>query len=307
MLSRRRRSFTLLELMIAFVIMAILSAVAIPSLINIASNDRTTADQTSAISVADASYYGAVSADSSGSGDVSVNYCDEADQSTPITFSATGLFSISTSATPEVTEGCYVSSGYTGTVYYQFGDPVIIAVTVAGTDGGALPAAVPSDSTTTSSTSSTTSTTTTTVPYVEPDCSVDVTGPFSAYSVPSTWSVTCTGVTGSEVQVAIPVDESGDFFFVDILSADQTYVGGGGPFTPLPSTFTVDQSYTNPVDDSTPSAPVINDDNLEPSGQYIGGLTIPGTGQAIANPYGFDQCLQSGTGCGTPTYDATGF
>jgi YVTN family beta-propeller protein len=160
MLSRRRKSFTLLELMIAFVIMAILSAVAIPSLINIASNDRTTADQTSAISLADASYYGAVSADSTGSGSVPVNYCDEADQSTPITFTTTGLFSVSTSATPEVTPGCYVSSGYSGTVYYQFGDPVIIAVTVPGTDGGPLPTAVPSDSSTTTSTSSTTTTTT---------------------------------------------------------------------------------------------------------------------------------------------------
>jgi type II secretory pathway pseudopilin PulG len=164
-LSRRRKSFTLLELMIAFVIMAILSAVAIPSLINIASNDRTTADQTSAISLADASYYGAVSADSSGSGDVSVNYCDGADQATALPLSSTGLFSISESSAVQVTSACTVSPGYSGTVYYQFGDPVIIAVTVPGTDGGPLPSVDASDSTTTSSsTTSTTSTTTTTVP-----------------------------------------------------------------------------------------------------------------------------------------------
>jgi YVTN family beta-propeller protein len=159
MLSRRRKSFTLLELMIAFVIMAILSAVAIPSLINIANNDRTTADQTSAVAYADASYYGAVSSDSSGSGDAPVNYCDGADQATALPLSSTGLFSISESSAVQVTSACTVSPGYSGTVYYQFGDPVIIAVTVSGTDGGPLPSVDASDSTTTS-----TSTTTTTVP-----------------------------------------------------------------------------------------------------------------------------------------------
>jgi prepilin-type N-terminal cleavage/methylation domain-containing protein len=61
MLNRTRRAFTLLELMVAFIIMAILSAVAIPSLIGIVAGNQASADATSAISVADAAYYSNVS------------------------------------------------------------------------------------------------------------------------------------------------------------------------------------------------------------------------------------------------------
>ena len=49
-----RKAFTLLELMIAFVIMAILSAVAVPSLLNVVNGDQQTGDNASAIAATSA-------------------------------------------------------------------------------------------------------------------------------------------------------------------------------------------------------------------------------------------------------------
>ena len=54
-LIRPRRSFTLLELMVAFIIMAILTAVAVPSLANLVGNDKQGGVNASAIATADAS------------------------------------------------------------------------------------------------------------------------------------------------------------------------------------------------------------------------------------------------------------
>ena len=54
---RRLRGFTLLELMIAFIVLAILSAIAVPSLLGVAKSDQQNADTTTAIAVADQVYY----------------------------------------------------------------------------------------------------------------------------------------------------------------------------------------------------------------------------------------------------------
>ena len=58
---RPRHAFTLLELMVAFIIMAILSAIAVPSLLGVVNGDQSTADQTTALSLADQAYYLAAS------------------------------------------------------------------------------------------------------------------------------------------------------------------------------------------------------------------------------------------------------
>ena len=60
-LTRARKAFTLLELMVAFIIMAILSAIAVPSLLGVVNGDQLTADSTSATSIVDAAYYNAES------------------------------------------------------------------------------------------------------------------------------------------------------------------------------------------------------------------------------------------------------
>ena len=61
MLTRTRKAFTLLELMVAFVIMAILAAVAIPSLQSIVSNSQNQANQSTALNIAHAAYFNAQS------------------------------------------------------------------------------------------------------------------------------------------------------------------------------------------------------------------------------------------------------
>ena len=61
MLNRTRKAFTLLELMVAFVIMAILAAVAIPSLQSIVANSQLQADQSTALNIAHAAYFNAQS------------------------------------------------------------------------------------------------------------------------------------------------------------------------------------------------------------------------------------------------------
>jgi prepilin-type N-terminal cleavage/methylation domain-containing protein len=125
MLTRTRKAFTLLELMIAFVIMAILSAVAIPSLISVAQGDRAQANDASALNLADAAYYAAVAADTSGAGTNAVTY---------------------TGTPAETAAGAVaVESGTVGTgpctVVFTFGtDPTTVTVQVGdGTDGAAAP------------------------------------------------------------------------------------------------------------------------------------------------------------------------
>ena len=54
MITRSRKAFTLLELMVAFIIMAILSAVAVPSLIGVVNGDQQTGNNASAIAIASA-------------------------------------------------------------------------------------------------------------------------------------------------------------------------------------------------------------------------------------------------------------
>jgi type II secretory pathway pseudopilin PulG len=217
MLSRRRKSFTLLELMIAFVIMAILSAVAIPSLISIANNDRTTADQTSAIALADASYYGAVSADTSGSGDIVVNYLDGADQSTPIPFTSGGLSCIESAPDPTCSTPWTLGDGTP--VYYVFGDPVIVEVNVAVTDGDPLPTLAGDVTTTTSGPTTTTSTTvpvTTTTTYVAG--TVELAATLNTGQEGSANSVSCTSA-GNCVAGGYYVDsDNAGQAFVDIES-----------------------------------------------------------------------------------------
>ena len=61
MLTRCRKAFTLLELMVAFIIMAILSAIAVPSLLGVVNGDQLSADSTSASSIVDAAFYNAES------------------------------------------------------------------------------------------------------------------------------------------------------------------------------------------------------------------------------------------------------
>jgi len=57
MLNRTRKAFTLLELLVAFIIMAILAAVSVPSLLNLVTGAHHNADSTSATAQADAGYY----------------------------------------------------------------------------------------------------------------------------------------------------------------------------------------------------------------------------------------------------------
>jgi type II secretory pathway pseudopilin PulG len=59
------RSFTLLEIMVAFLVMAVLSALAIPSLIGVINNDQKNADSVTAVNTADKVYYTAVQAGTS--------------------------------------------------------------------------------------------------------------------------------------------------------------------------------------------------------------------------------------------------
>ena len=65
MLTRSLKAFTLLELMVAFIIMAILSAVAVPSLIGVVNGDQATGDAATAMALVDTAYDTAFAADSS--------------------------------------------------------------------------------------------------------------------------------------------------------------------------------------------------------------------------------------------------
>jgi prepilin-type N-terminal cleavage/methylation domain-containing protein len=63
MLNRTRKAFTLLELLVAFIIMAILAAVSVPSLLGLVTGSHTNANETSITALADAPYYTAYATD----------------------------------------------------------------------------------------------------------------------------------------------------------------------------------------------------------------------------------------------------
>jgi prepilin-type N-terminal cleavage/methylation domain-containing protein len=310
---RSRRSFTLLELMIAFVIMAILAAIAIPSLTTVAQGDRAQAEDASAISLADAAYYKAVAADATGSGTQLVDYATELPTGSGITIT-TGAPAGSPLSAPYVD-----GSSLTGPLYYNFPDGVVVQVSAGvGTDASSAPTATivagvggtPVTTTTTvlgggPVTTTTAASTTTTAPYVEPTCSVSVTGPYVYNTTPSTWSMTCTGVTAAEVQVSIPVG-AGDFA-VSIFSQDYFY-GSGSTRTALPSSFTVNQSTVSQssfdTTDAVPGAIDVGSAHFVPTGWTFSDLY---TAQSFG-PGNNDSCMNGpNVGCGTPTYTLTDF
>jgi type II secretory pathway pseudopilin PulG len=154
--TRSRKSFTLLELMVAFIIMAVLSAVAIPSLIGVVGNDQVTADSTSAVSIVDAAYYNAES---------------QVGEAHPtLTFPITALEAAqfipagSTLSAGDLTPFLFIDAPVQS-ILFSFGDGNTIYVSAPQSDGAPSPAVlgVNDGGTTGSTTSTSTSTTTTTV------------------------------------------------------------------------------------------------------------------------------------------------
>ncbi len=138
----------------------------------------------------------------------------------------------------------------------------------------------------------------------EPTCSASVTGPYVQYGTPTTYSVTCTGVTGDLVSVNVAVPGgTANFSF---QSADRS-TGPGPTFAALPTSFTATESTsTAPCStDATPTALCPIPALYLPSGTLA---PAPDTSTAQNdtndNP---DTCFTAGTGCGTPTSTLTGF
>jgi type II secretory pathway pseudopilin PulG len=113
--------------MVAFIIMAVLSAVAIPSLIGVVGNDQVTADNTSAVAIADAAYY---------------NGQSEAGQATPavpfpITAAEATTF-VPSGTVVTVTDGTDLSvNGGNPYLIFTFADGGTVFVTAPQTAGGA--------------------------------------------------------------------------------------------------------------------------------------------------------------------------
>jgi type IV pilus assembly protein PilA len=173
---RSRKSFTLLELLVAFIIMAILAAVAVPSLLGLVDGSQQTADGASAIGLVDQLYYTALSTN----------------QTTPVDYtSLIGTHNI-------VAE--FEDSGFTipyvngdgGTIYFQFGDPIYAQIDVGS---GYATANAPSLQ---GETSSSGSTTTTTAPSI--GAPTDVVAAFSGFDIYGNelYNVSWTPGTGSD-------------------------------------------------------------------------------------------------------------
>jgi YVTN family beta-propeller protein len=248
-LHRSRKSFTLLELMVAFIIMAVLSAVAIPSLINVVGNDQLSADSASAAAIVDAAYLTAQS--EIGEASPSVTF--------PITAAEASEF------IPAGTSAAVVSIVDDA----AYGDPVP-AITFTFTDGDIIYVAAPQSDTDPSPTTlggtspdggvigggadglgggavTTTSTTTTTVPPVYDDiatCSISVTGTLPATNdalggtsnASNAYSLSCTGVTGPQVDATFAAN--GSYFNVQVNSYDAYENNTGAPYASLPASFT---------------------------------------------------------------------
>jgi prepilin-type N-terminal cleavage/methylation domain-containing protein len=156
-----RRSFTLLELMIAFVIMAILAAVAIPSLTAVAQGDRAQADQATAQGLADAAYYKAFSADTTGSGAQPVDYSAAGNGLITAGSGSPARYPVST----DLAGTLLYASGDAGTIYYNFADGVVVSVTAdTGTDSSPSPTTAIVVGVGATPVGTTTSSTTTTLP-----------------------------------------------------------------------------------------------------------------------------------------------
>jgi type II secretory pathway pseudopilin PulG len=313
--------------MVAFIIMAVLSAVAIPSLIGVVGNDQLAADTTSAVSIVDAAYFNAQSEYGQTSPAVifpitAAKLAAFVPAGTNLTFDATscaivvGEYSDCTYADP-VPDIIFAFTN--GDVVYVsapagYGDPSPTALggtsPTGGTEGGGAgttTTTAPTTTTSTTTTTTSTTTTTTTIPYVEASCTGSVVGPWANEGFATAFSMTCTGVTGAGVEASITVP--GGILYVTVESADYWY-GSGAPYASLPSTFTVsvtDQRATNPTDDTSPSAPYLYYFVFAAAGG--GGFTYQPdntVGQFSGNLIP-DACLVSGTGCSTPSFTTSGF
>jgi len=202
MLTRSLKAFTLLELMVAFIIMAILSAVAVPSLIGVVNGDQATGDAATAMALVDTAYDTAFAADSSA----------------PINYNFVGQDNI----TAEWEDSGYsipYALGYSGTIYFQFGDPIYVAINV-GADIGTAPSLV-----STSGTSGGGAGTTTGVISDGTSCSV-------SFSDSIDWSVSCSGVLDSGTAV-VPVAYNGIYYALYFSEYD---------FSQLPTSFSVTEA-----------------------------------------------------------------
>ena len=348
MLLRHRKAFTLLELMVAFIIMAILSAIAVPSLLGVVNGDQTSADQTSAGSIVDAAYYTATSGAPLPGGAPSYFPVDAAEAylfvpagtrdtiykivagyyndplpTLQFTFSDGNVIYVAApqsngAGSPTVLGGATPSGaaigGGTPPTFTNPDNNLPVLVGGPAPSSGDSGGGAGTTSTTTTTTTTTTPTTTTTAAYTEPTCSLSVTGPYVANHIPSAYSVSCSGVTGASVQLSAVVP--GGTVFLEVDSANYIY---NGTKTALASSFTIDQSYTNPTDASVPSAAVLATGGSTSGGGYIefvaAGTLAPFPDSAIGQvgpggpPYygQADACEISGTDCGIPSVTLTGF
>jgi prepilin-type N-terminal cleavage/methylation domain-containing protein len=287
--NRKKKGFTLLELVVALVVLAILAALSIPTYESVINSAKTgVADATAIAASQDAI---AIGATGTGTG---TGISTEANFNTVLNQEDNGVSLISyndvsgdTTVYLSVTE-----SGGSQTVCVTYPDQVNAAPTLCD----------PTTTTTVESGGSGGTSFTGSHVAGEPDCSVNVTGPTGA-----TWSVSCTGVTGTEVVGSVPVP--GGVFFFYVASADVVYRSSPPySYAPLESSFTVDQSTIPATDDTTPGA----------VGQIFGAIEGAGyahpapdnsIGQYLANTLGApgDSCLSAGTDCGIPSYTTSGF
>jgi type IV pilus assembly protein PilE len=301
----KKKGFTLLELVVALVVLGILAALSIPTYESVINSARTDVASASAISAAQDAV--AIAALNDG-------YANESTFTTKV-FTADADNGVS-----EV-PGSYSTNGTTSTITLAVDNGGSIEdVTVSWPDqvNGAptVTSVTPPTTTTTVEGGGGGGTTTTTAPYVEPTCSVTVTGPFEANHIPSAYSLTCSGVTGGALQVDAPVP--GGFIYFSVEAANYVYAADPDASLPpihLDSSFTIDQSYTNPTDDSDPSAPILDTGGYVSDGGYAefvtSGWAAPfpdnAVGQSYVNYYTGDPCEGSDTGCGTPSVTPTGF
>jgi prepilin-type N-terminal cleavage/methylation domain-containing protein len=299
--NKNHKAFTLLELVVALVVLGILAALAVPTYLTVIGNAKSAVATSDALSVATDAV-----AIASGSDSVAVesNFYTAANvESSNVALASSPDYTTGGGAS-SITLAVTLGSGVYDVVV-TWPDSVNAAPYVTSVSGG-------SDSTTTTSTTTTTvpPTTTTTAPPVivdgssvagEPDCTSTVTGPIVSY-VPASWSLTCSGVTGDSVRVTVPIP--GGDFEVTVSSADSLYSLTGAPYTALPSSFTTDSTSVYPPDDSTPSAPANTSAFSVPSGFYSG--PDRQTAQGFTSG-GYDSCWSFGTSCGDPTSVEYGF
>jgi prepilin-type N-terminal cleavage/methylation domain-containing protein len=276
---RTKRGFTLLELVVALVVLGILAALAVPTYLTVIGNAKSAVATSDALSVATDAVAIASGTD---------NYATEANFHTAANVESSNV----TLATPSdgynnagpgasnistITLAVTLGSGVYDVVV-SWPDAVNAAPYISSVSGG--------------------STTTTTLAGFEDlaTCSVTVSGTLA--SVPYTndtnnYSLTCSGVTGPEIDATMLVNGTYYTFGADSYAYDTTDPSGG-PYTSLPASFTVDYTgggaYTTPgpaVDPWPITARGTTDPGANPAGTV-------GLYDSSGNPLA---CYNSG--CGT--------